>query len=156
MTVNVRGAMFGCKHAVPRMMEAGGGSIINTASNQALSGDLSQTAYGAAKGAVVTLTMSVATAFGKQNIRCNAISPGAIMTPSLIAACTPEIMEVIVRSNLVPRMGQAEDIANLAVFLASDESSFITGQVIRCDGGQLSHLPHYAYLMETGTTTTRK
>jgi NAD(P)-dependent dehydrogenase (short-subunit alcohol dehydrogenase family) len=156
MAVNVRGAMFGCKHAVPRMIEAGGGSIINTASNQALSGDLSQTAYAAAKGAVVTLTMSVATAFGKQNVRCNAISPGAIMTPSLIAACPPEIIEVIEQSNLVPRTGRAEDIANLAVFLASDESSFITGQVIRCDGGQLSHLPHFAYLMATGTTTTRK
>jgi NAD(P)-dependent dehydrogenase (short-subunit alcohol dehydrogenase family) len=156
MAVNVRGAMFGCKHAVPRMIDAGGGSIINTASNQALSGDLSQTAYAAAKGAVVTLTMSVATAFGKQNVRCNAISPGAIMTPSLIAACPPEIIEVIEQSNLVPRIGRAEDIANLAVFLASEESSFITGQVIRCDGGQLSHLPHFAYLMATGTTTTRK
>jgi NAD(P)-dependent dehydrogenase (short-subunit alcohol dehydrogenase family) len=156
MVVNARGAMFACKYAIPRMIEAGGGSIINTASNQALSGDLSQTAYGAAKGAVVTLTMSVATAFGKQNVRCNCISPGAIMTPALIAACTPEIMEIIEQSNLVPRMGQPEDIANLALFLASDDSSFITGQTIRCDGGQLSHLPHFAYLMATGTTTTRK
>ena len=140
MAVNARGAMLACKHAVPRMIAAGGGSIINTASNQALAGDLSQTAYAAAKGAVVTLTMSVATAFGKQNVRCNTISPGAIMTPSLLAACPPEIQAVIEQSNLVPRMGQPEDIANLALFLASDDSSFITGQTIRCDGGQLSHL----------------
>jgi len=156
MAVNARGAMLACKHAVPRMIAAGGGSIINTASNQALAGDLSQTAYAAAKGAVVTLTMSVATAFGKQNVRCNTISPGAIMTPSLLAACPPEIQAVIEQSNLVPRLGLPEDIANLALFLASDESAFITGQTIRCDGGQLSHLPHYAYLMSTGTTTTRK
>jgi len=156
MAVNARGAMLACKHAVPRMIAAGGGSIINTASNQALAGDLSQTAYAAAKGAVVTLTMSVATAFGKQNVRCNTISPGAIMTPSLLVACPPEIQAVIEQSNLVPRLGLPEDIANLALFLASDESAFITGQTIRCDGGQLSHLPHYAYLMSTGTTTTRK
>ena len=86
MAVNARGAMLACKYAVPRMIEAGGGSIINTASNQALAGDLSQTAYGAAKGAVVTLTMSVATAFGRQGVRCNCISPGAIRTPSLVSA----------------------------------------------------------------------
>jgi NAD(P)-dependent dehydrogenase (short-subunit alcohol dehydrogenase family) len=132
MRINARGAMLTCKHAVPHMIAGGGGSIINTASNQALSGDLSQTAYGAAKGAVVTLTMSVAT------------------------ACPPEILEVIEQSNLVPRLGEAEDIANLALFLASDESSYITGQVIRCDGGQLSHLPHFAYLMAASATTTRQ
>jgi NAD(P)-dependent dehydrogenase (short-subunit alcohol dehydrogenase family) len=156
MAVNARGAMLACKHAVPRMIAGGGGSIINTASNQGLAGDLSQTAYAAAKGAVVTLTLSVATAFGKQNVRCNCISPGAITTPSLMAACPPDILEVIEKSNLLPRLGHPEDIANLALFLASDESSFITGQVIRCDGGQLSHLPHFAYLIETSSTTTRR
>jgi NAD(P)-dependent dehydrogenase (short-subunit alcohol dehydrogenase family) len=155
LAVTARGTMLCCKHAAPHMVSAGGGSIINTASNQALAGDLSQTAYGAAKGAVVTLTMSVATAFGKQGVRCNCISPGAITTPSLLAACPPEILDVIEQSNLVPRLGRPEDIANLALFLASDESSFITGQVIRCDGGQLSHLPHYAYLIAAGATTTR-
>jgi NAD(P)-dependent dehydrogenase (short-subunit alcohol dehydrogenase family) len=155
MAINARGTMLACKHAVGHMVAGGGGSIINTASNQALSGDLSQTAYGAAKGAVVTLTMSVATAFGKQGVRCNCISPGAIRTPSLLNACPPEILEVIEQSNLAPRLGLPDDIANLALFLASDESEFITGQVIRCDGGQLSHLPHYAYLMAAAATTTR-
>jgi NAD(P)-dependent dehydrogenase (short-subunit alcohol dehydrogenase family) len=155
MAVNARGAMLACKHAIPHMIAAGGGSIINTASNQGLSGDLSQTAYGAAKGAVVTLTMSVATAFGKQNVRCNCISPGAIRTPSLVNACPPEIIDMIEQSNLMPRIGEPEDIANLALFLASDESSFITGQVIRCDGGQLSHLPHFAQLRSMGAVTTQ-
>ena len=154
--VNLTSVYLCCKYGIPHLQKRGGGSIINTASNQALSGDLSQTAYAAAKGAVVTLTMSVATAFGKQNVRCNCISPGAIQTPALLAACTPEIIEIIEQSNLVPRMGEPEDIANLALFLASDDSSFITGQTIRCDGGQLSHLPHFAYLMATGTTTTKK
>jgi NAD(P)-dependent dehydrogenase (short-subunit alcohol dehydrogenase family) len=154
MAVNARGAMLACKHAVPHMIAAGGGSIINTASNQALAGDLSQTAYGAAKGAVVTLTMSVATAFGKQGVRCNCISPGAIRTPSLINACPPEVIDLIEANNLVARIGEPEDIANLALFLASDESSFITGVTIRCDGGQLSHLPHYAGLRQMSTITT--
>jgi NAD(P)-dependent dehydrogenase (short-subunit alcohol dehydrogenase family) len=154
MAVNARGAMLACKYAVPRMIEAGGGSIINTASNQALAGDLSQTAYGAAKGAVVTLTMSVATAFGRQGVRCNCISPGAIRTPSLVSACPPAFLDEIARHNLVPRIGEPEDIANLALFLASDESSFITGITIRCDGGQLAHLPMYGFLTSTGTVTT--
>lgn len=154
MAVNARGAMLVCKHAVPHLIEAGGGSIINTASNQALAGDLSQTAYGAAKGAVVTLTMSVATAFGKQGVRCNCISPGAIRTPSLLNACPPAILDLIEESNLVARLGEPEDIAALALFLASDESSFITGLTIRCDGGQLAHLPHFATLNAMSATTT--
>jgi NAD(P)-dependent dehydrogenase (short-subunit alcohol dehydrogenase family) len=154
MAVNARGAMLACKHAVPHMIAAGGGSIINTASNQALAGDLSQTAYGAAKGAVVTLTMSVATAFGKQGVRCNCISPGAIRTPSLMSACPPAVIDLIEANNLVARIGEPEDIANLALFLASDESSFITGLTIRCDGGQLSHLPHFAGLRQMSTITT--
>jgi NAD(P)-dependent dehydrogenase (short-subunit alcohol dehydrogenase family) len=135
MAVNARGAMLACKHAVPHMIAAGGGSIINTASNQALAGDLSQTAYGAAKGAVVTLTMSVATAFGKQGVRCNCISPGAIRTPSLVNACPQEVIDLIEANNLVARIGEPEDIANLALFLASDESSFITGTETPVDGG---------------------
>ena len=87
--------------------------------------------------------------------RSEAPSPGHRISARL-NACPPEILDVIEQSNLVPRLGRPDDIANLALFLASDESSFITGQVIRCDGGQLSHLPHYAYLMAAGATTTRK
>ena len=155
MAINARGAMLACKHSVPHMIDGGGGSIINTASNQALAGDLSQTAYAAAKGAIVTLTRSVATAFGAQGVRCNCISPGAIRTPSLLGACPPEVLEMITSNNLVPRLGEPEDIAHLALFLASDESAFITGEVIRCDGGQLSHLPHYAQLVAAAATTTR-
>ena len=154
MAVTARGPMLACKHAIPHMIAAGGGSIINTASNQALAGDMSQTAYSAAKGAVVTLTMSVATAFGKQGIRCNCISPGAIRTPSLVNACPPEVIELIEDNNLLPRIGEPEDIANLALFLASDESSFITGLTIRCDGGQMAHLPHFAGLRAMSTITT--
>jgi NAD(P)-dependent dehydrogenase (short-subunit alcohol dehydrogenase family) len=156
MAVNLRGAMLGCKHAIPQMIRCGGGSIVNTSSNQALSGDLSQSAYAAAKAGVLQLTRSVATAYGRQGIRCNAVSPGIVRTPGMLAACPPEIIREIERHNLVPRIGEPEDIARAVLFLASDESSFITGQVLCVDGGQLAHLPHYAFMVQAGLTTTHR
>ena len=154
MAVNLRGAMLCCKHALPLMLSAGGGSIVNTASNQALSGDLTQFAYAAAKAGLIQLARSVATAYGRRGIRCNVVSPGLIRTPASEAACTPEMMDAIVGHNLVPRAGEPEDMANAVLFLASDESAFITGQVLCVDGGQLAHLPHYGHLVQTGSTTT--
>jgi NAD(P)-dependent dehydrogenase (short-subunit alcohol dehydrogenase family) len=156
MAITLRGTFLGCKHAVPHMVRAGGGSIVNTSSNSALAGDFTQTAYATAKAGVNALTLFVATQFGKQNVRCNAITPGMIMTQNTIDACPPEIAGIIEQSNLLPRLGQAIDIANTVLFLASDDSSFITGMVIRVDGGQLAHLPHFASLNTTGLTTTHK
>jgi NAD(P)-dependent dehydrogenase (short-subunit alcohol dehydrogenase family) len=155
LAVALRGAMLGCKHAVPHMIEAGGGSIVNTSSNSGLSGDLTLTAYSAAKAGINTLTLSVATAFGRQGVRCNAVAPGFIMGPSA-SAVPSALIEVLEKNNLLPRLGVPDDIANVVVFLASDASSFVTGQVIKVDGGQLSHLPHVAYLLESGLTTTRR
>lgn len=155
MAVTLRGTMLCCRCVVPVMAERGGGSIINTATNQALAGDLTQTAYAAAKGGVVTLTYSVATQFGKQGIRCNCLSPGLILTPSVAAACPDEIVELVKANNLLDRNGLPEDLANAALFLGSDDSSFITGLVIRVDGGQMAHLPHFAALRETGARTTK-
>ncbi|MCH2172571.1 SDR family oxidoreductase [Myxococcota bacterium] len=153
--VDLRGAMLVCRAVIPRMIESGGGSIIQTSSNQALAGDMSQTAYAAAKAGVNQLSRSIATAYGRQGIRCNTVSPGMIRTPASEAACTPEMFEQIAASNLVARTGEPEDLAWAVLFLASDESSFITGQVLCVDGGQLAHLPHYADLVRGGTTTTR-
>jgi NAD(P)-dependent dehydrogenase (short-subunit alcohol dehydrogenase family) len=152
--VNLRGAMLGCKHAIPEMIRGGGGSIINTSSNQSLSGDLSQFAYSAAKAGVNALTRSVATAYGRQGIRCNTVSPGIILTEVTRSACPPDVVDAIVASNLVPRGGEPEDLAHAVLFLASDESAFITAQLLSVDGGQLGHLPHYAYLNASGTVTT--
>ncbi len=156
IAVILRGAMLGCKHAVPRMIASGGGSIINTSSNSSLGGDLTLAAYSSAKGGINSLTLSVATTFGKQGVRCNAISPGMIMTPSVASNVPDEIVQIMVKNTLLPRPGYPEDIANLVLFLASDESSYITGQLIRIDGGTLSHLPHLAQMMELGGTTTRQ
>lgn len=153
--VDLRGAMLVCRAAIPRMIQSGGGSIVQTSSNQALAGDMSQTAYAAAKAGINQLTRSIATAYGRQGIRCNTVSPGMIRTPASEAACTPEMFEQIAASNLVARTGEPEDLAWAVLFLASDESSFITGQVLCVDGGQLAHLPHYADLVRQGATTTR-
>jgi NAD(P)-dependent dehydrogenase (short-subunit alcohol dehydrogenase family) len=156
LAIDLRSVMLGCKHAIPHMLEGGGGSIINTSSNQSLAGDCQGFAYAAAKGGVNSLTITVATAYGKDGIRCNAITPALILTDTAKAICPPEVVEIHEQNNLVPRVGQPEDIAQLVVYLASDESSFITGQILRVDGGQLAHLPAYAQMREAALTTTRR
>jgi NAD(P)-dependent dehydrogenase (short-subunit alcohol dehydrogenase family) len=155
MAVDLRGAMLGCKHAVPRMIESGGGSIINTTSNSALAGDLSLNAYSAAKAGLNALSLSVATAFGKDGIRCNAVSPAHIASPSLARVVPPEVQALLLAECLTPRLGTPQDVANLVLFLASDESAFITGQILRVDGGALSHLAHVSKLRASGRTTNR-
>ena len=155
LAVDLRGAMLCCKHAVPKMIEGGGGSIVNTTSNAALAGDLTLSAYAAAKGALNSFTLSVATAFGKDGIRCNAVSPAHIESPSLARIVPPDVVELLRAQCLLPRLGTPQDVANLVLFLASDEASFITGQIMRVDGGALSHLPHVAQLRELGRTTNR-
>jgi NAD(P)-dependent dehydrogenase (short-subunit alcohol dehydrogenase family) len=142
MRVNLRGALVAIQAAVPHMIARGGGSVINTASGAGLAGDLGHPAYGASKAALVSLTRYVATEFGKQGIRCNAISPGFIVIPEKPGRAAVEA--TMLRHSLTPRLGTPGDIAALAVFLASDESAFITGQNICVDGGMLAHQPYVA------------
>lgn len=153
-SVNLRGAMLASKHALPVMIEGGGGAIVNTSTNQSLAGDLSQFAYSAAKAGINALTRSIATAYGRQGIRCNTVAPGLIATENTRKALSPEMENAIVAHNLVPRAGTAEDLAQAVLYLASDEASFVTGQLISVDGGQLAHLPHYEFLNRTGMVTT--
>ena len=142
MNVNVRGVMLGCKHAIPHMIANGGGSIINTASDSGLAGDNVRIAYGTSKAAAIGLTKYVAAQHGRQNIRCNAILPGPIMNDSL--AQYPDLVRMIERQALTPRIGRPADIAAMAAFLASDESEYITGQAYSVDGGHLAHQPQMA------------
>jgi len=144
MAVNLRGAMLTCKHAIPLMIKGGGGSIINTSSGESLMGDIRMCAYGTSKAALNGLTRYVATAFGKEGVRCNAIAPGLVRTAKLAEVVPPVLIDIYQQNHLTSRVGETADIANLVVFLASDESAFITGQVIPIDGGYTSHLPHYA------------
>ena len=155
MAVDLRGAMLGCKHAVPALIASGGGSIVNTSSNAALAGDLTLTAYAAAKAGVNSLTLSVATAFGKEGVRCNAVSPAHIASPSLAANVPPDVVALLEQQCLTPRLGTVQDVANMVLFLASDEAAFITGQILRVDGGALSHLAHVAQLRDRGLTTNQ-
>jgi NAD(P)-dependent dehydrogenase (short-subunit alcohol dehydrogenase family) len=156
LSVILRGAVLGCKYAIPRMIESGGGSIINTSSNSSLGGDVVLTAYTAAKGGINSITRSVATQYGKQGVRCNAISPGTIMTPSVVSNVPQAVQDIMERNTLVPRLGQPEDVANLVLFLASDESAYITGQLIVIDGGTLAHHAHISEMLQLGATTTNQ
>ena len=150
MAVDVRGTMLCCKHAIPQMIKGGGGSIVNTSSGASLGGDVTLAAYAAAKAAVNSITRSVATAHGRDGIRCNTVSPGGILSPSAAANVPAEILANFADHILMPRMGQPEDVAKMTMFLLSDHASFITGELLRVDGGQLSHLPHVGSLRNGG------
>jgi NAD(P)-dependent dehydrogenase (short-subunit alcohol dehydrogenase family) len=144
MRVNLRGAMVAIQAAAPHMIARGGGSVINTASGAGLAGDLRNPAYGASKAGLISLTRYVATEFGKQGVRCNAISPGFIVIGEKPGR--DAVHATMLRHHLTPRLGRPEDIASLVVFLASDESAFITGQNICVDGGMTAHQPYVADL----------
>lgn len=150
MAVNLRGTMLGCKHAVPRLIERGGGSIVNTSSNSGLSGDLSRTAYGASKAGINALTQYVATQYGMRGVRCNAVSPGLVMTPAAERNLTGEAREIFRLNHLTERFGTPQDIADAVTFLASSEASFVNGQVLCVDGGMLAHTPTYAQFIGLG------
>jgi NAD(P)-dependent dehydrogenase (short-subunit alcohol dehydrogenase family) len=140
MAGTLYGVVYGCKYGVPAMLATGGGSIINMSSNAYLGGDVVRVAYAAAKSAVNSVTLYTATAFGKQGIRCNAVSPGVLVTPRVLALYPPALRQIILDHVLAPRLGEPEDGARLAVFLGSDASSYINGQIISVDGGLNSHL----------------
>ncbi|MGV3478593.1 MAG: SDR family oxidoreductase, partial [Sphingobium sp.] len=137
----VRGPALGMKHAVPLMLERGGGSIINMASVVgAPKGAPNRCAYGMSKAAVVGLTKSVAADYVTRGIRCNAICPGTIETPSLHDRLRETgdfdaALAAFKARQPMGRLGQAGEIAALALYLASDESAFMTGQSILVDGG---------------------
>ena len=138
MAVNVRGVFLGCKFAVPAMVEAGGGSIINIASFVALIGcSVPQDAYTASKGAVLSLTRSMADQFGPQGIRTNAICPGPVETPLLMDWLVKDdaAKKLRLARNPTGRFGKPEEIVHMAVYLASDESRWTNGASLVVDGG---------------------
>jgi NAD(P)-dependent dehydrogenase (short-subunit alcohol dehydrogenase family) len=145
MRINLRGTMLACKYAIPHLRARGGGSIINTASGAGHAGMLSHTAYGVSKAGIIMLTKYVATQHGKEGIRCNAISPGLILSPATQGNYAASgVGEMMLRHHLTPRLGKPEDIANAVLYLASDESTFVTGEILAVDGGALAHQPFYA------------
>jgi NAD(P)-dependent dehydrogenase (short-subunit alcohol dehydrogenase family) len=141
MAINVKGLAFCCKHGIPELIKAGGGSVINIASFVALVGcTVPQDAYTASKGAVIALTKSLAVQFGPKGIRSNAICPGPIETP-LMRDLLKDENKKRVRLNRIPmgRFGHADDVVSLAIYLASDESSWTNGAALVVDGGITSN-----------------
>lgn len=137
INVNLKGVFFGCKYGVPALERAGGGSIINTASFVAVMGSAtSQSAYTASKGGVLALTREIAIEFARRKIRANALCPGPVSTP-LLAELLRDPAARARRMAHVPmgRLAEAGEIAQAVVFLASDESSYITGATFVVDGG---------------------
>lgn len=135
--INLKGVFLGCKFGVPAMIESGGGSIINVASFVALVGAATpQIAYTASKGGVLAMTREVAVEFARSGIRANALCPGPIETP-LLAELLADPARRERRLVHIPmgRFGQAEEIAKAALFLASDDASFMTGAALVVDGG---------------------
>lgn len=135
LNVNLKSVLLGARFAIPHMAKTGGGSIINTASMAAFVSDPIRAAYGASKAGVVHLTKYIATQYGKDKIRCNAVAPGLILTPAAKNNLPQELQDVFMKYNALPYHGEAEDIGNTVLFLASDEARFITGQTIQVEGG---------------------
>ncbi|WP_010283664.1 SDR family NAD(P)-dependent oxidoreductase [Bacillus timonensis] len=144
MNLNLKSVLLGTRFAIPHMIKAGGGSIINTASMAGFFSDSIRSAYGASKAGVVILTKYIATQYGKNKIRCNAVAPGLILTPAAKNNMTPEVLDIFAKFNALPYHGEPEDIGNTVVFLASDESKFITGQTIQVEGGHYIANPSIA------------
>jgi NAD(P)-dependent dehydrogenase (short-subunit alcohol dehydrogenase family) len=135
VSINVTGPMLLCKHAVPAMVESGGGSIVNISSGQSLRGDIRNTAYAAGKGALNALTRHIAVQYGPQGVRCNAVAPGLIVGEQSLPFFPQPVREMFESHCSVQRLGRPEDISHVVVFLSSEQAAYITGQVITVDGG---------------------
>ncbi|MDP1632689.1 MAG: SDR family NAD(P)-dependent oxidoreductase [Caulobacter sp.] len=141
-------AMLGCKYAIPHMAARGGGAIVNTSSSSARYATVDLPSYSVAKAGLHQLTREVAATYGRDNIRCNAVVPGAVMTPRGRATLPPDIFRLFATNTALPRLAMAEDIANVVVFLASDMAGMITGQAIEVDGMMMHKLPYWLPKMQ--------
>lgn len=147
LNINIKGGFFASKFSIPHMIKSGGGAILFTASVSALRASPTSPTYALSKGALVPLTMSLAVTLGPHNIRTNCICPAPIYTPMLEGFLNrgknpdPSLVENITKrleeNNPLGRIAKAEDVANAALYLVSDEASFVNGVVLPVDGGMI-------------------
>ena len=137
LQVSLTGVFYGMRAALPALLARGGGSIITTSSVEGFFGEIMAAPYATAKAAVINLTRTVAVEYGRKNIRANCICPGAVETPLLdfLGQLAPKPRAVLAAEHAIGRCLRPEEIASVALFLASDESSAITGTTIVADGG---------------------
>lgn len=150
---DLRGTFYSIKTVLPYMQKNEGGSIVNIGSMASCGGDLGSTAYACAKSGVDMLTQSVALQYGKQNIRCNCVRPGLIVTPENEAHVPQALKDVFLSNIMVNRYGCPADIGHMCVYLASDESAYVSGQIVNVDGGLNSHVSTVAQFRELNSRT---
>ena len=153
MDITATDSIEAIKCARPYMKENNGGSIINIGSMASCSGDLGSTAYACAKAGIDMLTQYTALQYGKDNIRCNCVRPGLIVTPDNEAHVPQVLKDIFMNNIMVNRYGNPEDIANMCVYLASDESEYFTGQVVTVDGGLNAHVSTVGQFKEMKSRT---
>jgi NAD(P)-dependent dehydrogenase (short-subunit alcohol dehydrogenase family) len=139
LAVNVKGTIYGCRAAIPHLLDAGGGSVVNTGSVNSLVSEPYLSIYAASKGAILMLSKSIALDYAKERIRCNCLCPGWVDTPINYAHAEmlgglDEVYATIDSFQPIGRPGEPREIANVVLFLASDESSFVTGSAVVADG----------------------
>lgn len=150
---DIRSTFYCIKTVLPYMKENGGGSIVNIGSMAACGGDLGTTAYACAKAGVDMLTQYTALQYGKDNIRCNCVRPGLIVTPENESRVPDALKEIFLSNIEVNRYGSPADIAAMCVYLGSDESEYFTGQVVTVDGGLNAHVPTVAQFRAMASRT---
>lgn len=139
IAINLKGVWLGMKHAIPALLKSGGGAIVNTGSTSGLLGYVGLTGYGASKTGVVGLTRHAAVEFAAKGIRINCICPGAVFTPMSVRLQPGKAVDALKKRNIMSspmmRLGMPEDMANAALFLASDDAAHITGHIMPVDAG---------------------
>ena len=141
--VNCRGTMLMTRECLPHLIETRG-SIVNTVSGLGLQGHVRQTAYGATKAAIIQMTRAIATTYGPKGVRCNAVAPGLILTPTTAKDFPPHWRKNVEDETPRGTVGAPEDIAEPVAFLASDAARNITGQTLTSDGGVSIHVPGFS------------
>jgi len=137
LAVDLTGFFYTARHALPHLLSNGGGSIVVTSSAAAFLGDSTRPAYSTSKAGLGALVRHIASRWGKQGIRCNAVAPGLVMTDEMRSRVAAERQEAYLATQLLSRLGEPKDIAAMVTFLFSDAAEWITGQILGVDGGMV-------------------